>query len=401
MIVKETYDINHKTASDDALLMLPDAGPLTPSNLFVCTYGAKLGNLKIDFIKLTKIMCENPSDCLLAVNGNFGHAAQRGYERYIKTTKPPAKKNIIARGRPRKAQGDVTCFNSAVEPVIRINHPGIKAGKVYKVKCFPTTGETQIPGVVCPDLSDGQQVLDVFVEYLNKLGVPLNESPADAAASVDAAADAASAASVAAPDSAADAAYPVYIHSQQPKMMNYKFRIIRRSPRILINLRALTEYMRILESTKATIHNSEGITTDTFRNWPALVLPPFNIRETKPPTDDVKVSFKFQTETGRPRINIFQEGKINILGAKSFESADAIYQYFTNLFTANWSRLICLQPRRDCERIQQFIPQYVPPVLPHIAQDDIDAFFDKYFGDDKKNAISNIMADLDNWSDDE
>lgn len=388
-VIKEVFDINHKILDDRTLLIPPQEGPLTPLTLFVCTYVAKLNNLKIDFIELTKKMCENPHGCLLAINSNFGHAAQRGYENYIKTPKPPAKKHILARGRTRKAQGDNTCFNSAIEPIIRISYPGIKEGKIYKVKCFPTTGETQIPGVICSDLSDGRAVLDVFVNYLNELGVVLYNDGTAASSEIP---------------------RQVYIHSQQPKMLNYKFRIIRRSPRILINLRSLTDYMRILENTKATSKKVGDLSLTMFDKWPMVILPPYSVRETKPPTDDVKVSFRFETETRAPRINIFQEGKINILGADSVEFAENIYQYFIDLFRANWSRLVCLQPRRDSEKIKikYVIPEYVRPPLPTMTDEELDDALDEYFAEDEYFAKDSelpinlrIMAHIDEWSDDE
>ena len=38
--------------------------------------------------------------------------------------------------------------------------------------------------------------------------------------------------------------------------------------------------------------------------------------------------------------------------ADSAESARNIYEFFVQLFTANWAKLVCLQPRRDLERRQ-------------------------------------------------
>jgi hypothetical protein len=320
---KEVYCIpDHRLQDDSALLALPPQGPLTALTLFVCTYVAKLGNLHIGFVELTAIMCVNPHGPLVAINSNFGHACQPGNEHLLKTPKPPPERRAPMRGRARKGQGDTTCFNSAVEPILAIDHPGINDDKIYKVKCFPTTGETQVPGVICPDLSDGRAVLDSFVAYLNTLGV-------------------------------GDSGLEVTIVSQQPKMMNYKFRVLRSSPRILVNLHAFAMYMQILELTKAT---AETPLTEAqaarFAGWPVVVLPPYPVRETKPPTDDVKVSFRFRGADRAPRINVFQEGKINILGADSAESAQNIYEFFVRLFTENWTKLICLQPRRDLERRQ-------------------------------------------------
>jgi hypothetical protein len=123
------------------------------------------------------------------------------------------------------------------------------------------------------------------------------------------------------------------------------------------------------------------------------VPPPFIIRETKPPTDDVKMSFRFTGKDRFPRVNVFQEGKINILGADTFIAAEKIYHYFEQLFTANWPALVCLQPRRDNERRELTSALRAPPTpaptvlnalseleraLVEIADEDIDALITEY-----------------------
>lgn len=341
---KEVFLPEHKWLEDAALLAPPARGPLTPLSLFVCTYVAKLGNLHIGFMELTALMCADPHGPLIAINSNFGHACQPGNEHLLKAPKPPPERRVPARGRARKVQGDGTCFNSAVEPILAVDHPGISDDKIYKVKCFPTTGETQVPGVICPDLSDGRAVLDAFVAYLNELGVG-DEEPEAAPAGEE------EHIGVGAP--APRRRLEITVISEQPKMLNYKFRVNRNSPRVLVNLRALATYMHSLELTKAV----EGTPlTDAqaarFVGWPVVLLPPYPVRETKPPIDDVKVSFRFRGADRAPRINIFQEGKINILGADSVESARKIYDFFIQLFTDDWAMLVCLQPRHDLERRQ-------------------------------------------------
>jgi hypothetical protein len=156
--------------------------------------------------------------------------------------------------------------------------------------------------------------------------------------------------------------------------------VIRNSPRILVDLRALATYMRNLELAKAI----EGTPLSEIQcarfevdNWPMILLPPYLVRETKPPTDDVKVSFRFKGENRAPLINIFQEGKINILGAYSTEFAEKVYAFFTQLFTANWSKLVCLQPRRDLERRQRaraapkVPPRPAPPPVVKLSDADV------------------------------
>lgn len=328
------YAPNHGTL-DDATLLLPPPAPFTPRVLFLCTYVAKLANLKMNFIDMTTVLCRDPHGVLVAFNSNFGHACQPGYERYIKAPKPPAARPTPARGRARKVQGDGTCFNSATEPVLEVEHPGTRAGKVYKVKCFPSTGETQVPGVLCPDLSDGRVVLAAFVAYLNeyKLG--------------------------------AEPETPITITCEAPNMLDYKFKLIRSTPRMLIDLAALTRYLGGLELAARGARGAPlaaEAAARLFDGWPAVVHPPYPVRETKPSTDDVKVSFRLQGETRTPRINVFQSGKVNILGADSLVMAERIYDFFVDLFSANWARLVCLRPRCDLERLRA--PRRPPPPPP-------------------------------------
>jgi len=275
--------------------------------LFVCTYVAKLGNIKISFEKLTHTLCENLFGNIIAINSNYGHMSQKGYEQFLK--KPKINSNLYLRNRSRKMQGDGTCFNSAIEPVIKLDSS--KEGKYYYIKCFPTTGETQIPGVINEDFSDGHEVLVLFVNYLNSLKVGNDNSI-------------------------------IFIEYEGPKMLNYKFRLNRSSDRILINLISFSKYLQFLE-----IHKTDENLTYILEDW-VMIYPPYTIKEIKSSVDDIKVSFRIQTSEKRsPRINIFQEGKINILGADSIESAREIYKFLTNLFKYNWTKLINIKPEKD------------------------------------------------------
>lgn len=274
--------------------------------LFVCTYVAKLGNININFEELTHKLINNLHGNILAINSNYGHASQIEYGHFIKSPKINNKNNN-KKGRSRKIQGDGTCFNSAIEPVIKLNNS--TKDKFYFIKCFPTTGETQIPGVIKPDFSDGHDVLVTFINYLNNLNIGIKEN---------------------------NITKQIYIHSEGPKMLNYKFKLNRDNDRILINMIRLAEYLFMLEQNENNIE--PWIKVDT----------PFELKEVKSPVDDIKVSFRFQTSFKRaPRINIFQEGKINILGSESVESAVLIYSFLTNVFKQNWNKLISIKPEKD------------------------------------------------------
>ena len=323
---KEVFSSDHQQRPDSILLILPEA-ILTPMVLFVCTYVARLGGLEIPLKEFTDLLCANINGPVVAFNSNFGHACQPGSEHLLKsrTTKRPP-----VRGRERKVQGDGTCFNSAGEPIISINPD---SDKIYKVKVFSTTGETQVPGVIREDLSDGHEVLVALVAFLNSLpavdGVMRRQ---------------------------------VTIISEQPKMLNYKFRVIRTSPRILVCLRRLTTYMRALESTKLVEGGAPltEVQAALFAGF-AIIPPPYPVRETKPATDDVKVSFRFSGPSRAPRVNIFQEGKVNILGADSVEVSERIYTFLLKLIKANPNTLICLQPLPDHVRRRMAAPSAAAP----------------------------------------
>jgi hypothetical protein len=365
--VREAFLADHRWLDDERLLAPPAGGPFTPLTLFTCTYVTQYANLHMDFVELSRLMCANTRGCVLVVNSNFGHAAQPGYEAYIKTPRPPKPRPAPARSRARKVQGDGTCFNSAVETLIAIppgvQYPAPLAGKPgYFVKCFPSTGETQVPGVICADLRDGAAVLENFVAYLNELGVgsllpaprPSPGKPPPPAAQ--------------APAAPAQAPAPVLFTGGRPTMLDYKFRLHRSSPRILVNLRVFAAYLRRLEVAKLVEGDRcPDAYAAAFRGWPEALLPPFAVRETKPPDDDGNVSFHFECGARAPRVNVFPSGKVNVLGAATVESAERMYVYFVRLFTANWAVLVCLKPRRDAERLRPCprprlpAPELAPP----------------------------------------
>jgi hypothetical protein len=310
--VPELFLPRHGNLSDSCLLEMPKQDRLSPLTLFVCTYAAMLGNLHYGFKELAHLMCENLDGCVLAVNSNYDSAVRPQYEHVRKVKKIKPERETPSRNRVRKGQGNGTCFNSTVEAVVKIDHEGLAPDKVYYVKCFSTTGETQVPGVVCPDLSDGHVVLEAFVAYLNHLKV------GDCGGQKQ-----------------------ITIEIETPIMLNYKFRVFRTSPRIILDLKFIAHYLK----TGAA----------------PTITPPFPIRELKYEIGAIKLSFRFRSETANtilakkrkkpcaPKINIFQSGKINVLGAISHPMVEVIYGYFQELFAVHWSQLVCLTPKNDEE----------------------------------------------------
>jgi hypothetical protein len=129
-----------------------------------------------------------------ALNCNYGHKAQPGFERFLKVPArrhPPAHAGAPgeqglapANVRLRKLQGDGTCFNSAVEAIVipgpeDMPPPAVRdllaahPDKHYAVKSFPTTGKTQVPGVLLVGLEDGAFIARLWARYLTQAGVGL------------------------------------------------------------------------------------------------------------------------------------------------------------------------------------------------------------------------------------
>lgn len=339
---------NHGRLADDVLTKA--SGELTEPVMFVATFEAKLNNISIPMHDaIDMIDCRYP---IVAINCNFGHKCLEGYERYLKT-KPG--KTIGT----RKGQGDRTCFNSALEPVYIPDRADLPPSKVYYPKLFPSTGEVQVPGSLMPDMSDSMEAVNVLVDLLNYHGLGNADEHGDP--------------------------MPITIKTARPNMINFKFRIKRASPRILLDLYSLGAYFEVLEKRKIVVGNvlrgdEADKVLDDLPHGTTLIPPPFVIRETKPPIEDVKLTFKFR----RIRIKIFMRGKINILGADSFESANKIHQYMSELLRTNHSKFIRIQPKSDSEHrtknqtgndtSDKIVPALVPiaPPVYRLTDNDID-----------------------------
>lgn len=257
---------------------------LSPLHIFLCTYGARLSNIQIPHSELTKMLV--PSGDIKAINSNFGHSAQPGYEAYLKRATPrPAGPHIPGR-RVRRGEGDRTCFNSAIEPVIVLDE---NSKKHYALKCFSTTGQIQVPGVVDPQLADGRAVVARWADFLTAQGIG-----------------------------------DVKVLSEGPIMINYNFRVRLPDDRHIIELDAL---VRLLKSVKD---------------------PPFPIREVIKAKNTQKMSAKFVVSESRiTRLNTFVSCKVNLLGARNQQDGETIYRFMAELFERHWPELICTLPEPD------------------------------------------------------
>jgi len=287
--------------------------------MFTCTFEALTGNISRSHEELTSLLgpiVAAGKGPVKALNSNFGHYCQNGYERFLKRSKiaakPRGRQGPVPAARQRKPQGDATCFNSALELTI-VPGPndsppaGVRAvleanpGKYYAVKSFPTTGQTQVPGVVCPNLSDGSFVVALWARFLTEAGV------------------------------GADPGLPVAVVEERPIMVNFKFHLLCQSERVVLGLARIVQH---LETAKET---GDGL--------------PFPIREIKHPQDGQNMSFKFvcpaRGGTKKVRVNIFYRGKVNILGACDFESPQKIYGFLSSLVCTRWDELVGLKPLPD------------------------------------------------------
>jgi len=314
-------------AQEDAALLEPR--PFSPLELFVCSFHATLSGLEHpSFSDACKLFCgRGAHGCVLAVNTNFAQACQPGFEHLLK----PALSTLghTSSGRPRKLQGEGrcmgTCFNSAIEATVRIDIGAFKAAapacpyrrrippnKVYRVQCFPTTGATQISGVLCVDLSDAQAVLDVWVAHLNAIGF-------------------------------GSSAAPVALARVTPVMRNYKATLAFPSPRLIVDIDAVAEYFSAIEDAAASCREEDR--------------PPVPVRRVKSLADEIKTSFYYveaavgdakeaKAKAREPLLEIFPSGKVNILGAKSPLFVVRVYEYLCRVFLKNWAAFVRLKPRR-------------------------------------------------------
>lgn len=270
----------------------------TQPELFVCTLTAILNGPSSSVKELTDKFENRCTGSLKAVDSNFGHHSQPGFSHLIKQSKKNNKSDRKKENKPRvikkprQTQGDGTCFQSMTE--FNFNLGG---DKEYKVKLFPTTLHVQIPGVILSDLSDGYLVIQELVNCLNNL------------------------------PSTNDEKFEIGI--VKPNMLNYKFRIRLPNTRVIINLNSLSKYLMNLERLKIVI----GDDVTNIEGWDHIVLCQYVIHSTKPPVGVTRVSFRIKAPNNRnPMVNIFQSGKVNILGGDSEDSRDIIYGFVSELF---------------------------------------------------------------------
>lgn len=348
-------------SDDEALLLERAAPPFSPIVMFVCTFEAVINNINRTHEDLIGVL--EPRGAIKALNCNFGHKVLPGFERFEK--RPKSKQAPGARAeprgrligssrrrlapanvRPRKPQGDATCFNSALEvtiipgpednpPPAVLEYFARNPNKHYAVKSFPTTGKTQVPGVVCDGLVDGTFIAQRWAKYLTESGV------------------------------AEDPSLPITVVEERPIMLNFKFFLYRASERVILNLSAIAHHLEVVKESGEAL--------------------PYPVREIKHVQDGQNISFKFVSPAGKKvRVNMFFRGKVNILGAAEFETPRAIYNYLSVLIYDRWGEFINIQPLPDRIRCGRAAAKSAPekaaspahlaiPAESIIADDDLDA----------------------------
>lgn len=221
-----------------------------------------------------------PQGSILAFNTNFIHKAQPDYEKYLKKPKEPKLKT--SGNGYRKQQGDGSCFQSCIEFTVKINHPDIPNDKVYKSKLYSRSGEVQIHGIILSDYSDGFLVIETLASFLNTN----------------------------------------ILVSGYPMMLNYKCNVTFNNTQEMLDLQNICDYINESESSNL----------------------PYPLLETHLAIDGSQsLAIRFKIGEKYQRISIWRSGKINIIGAKSQESVEKIYNYL-NMIIPNF---IIMAPVKD------------------------------------------------------
>jgi|688.fasta_scaffold250959_2 hypothetical protein len=255
---------------------------------------------------------------IVAINSNFINYSLIGYESLLKRSddseqdpaddkapKRAKKPKKVKKKSSRARQGNGSSFNSSVQLDVKIMKLNIKP---YILKCFPQTGYVQITGVKHEDMSDAKKVIiSVVQELLHIKGV------VDPIIDVDA-----------------------IFSSIKIGLINYKFNIIMKNKKILLDAHKINYYLGLGE----------------------LFIPNAKIILKSLEACDNKVIFKVQFDDAvigkRTQITtkIYYSGKINITGVKYPHHSDIIYEFLYNFFDIYWYDVVALKMRTDAELLQ-------------------------------------------------
>lgn len=236
------------------------------------------------------------------IKNNFGEKVYPGYVQPVKKKKSNrGRKKKPPKARKRKRQGTGECFNSQTTFVMPSPDTVVKGGivpsdaTIYKFKVF-RTGKIQLPGL------DDTMVIDNIITLIDRLIILLNFHLHTCEN---------------------DALKLTRLINLNPVMKNYKFRVKKPDDTWIVDLAELRQMLK----------KHMTVTTN-----PKI----FDIKYTR---QEAKLSVRFSTPVhGNPkkcvRVNIFQSGKINILGGLKKDTTDAICDFLNTLFTENKNVLL-------------------------------------------------------------
>jgi hypothetical protein len=229
--------------------------------LFTCTMGCHISE-KLPLEATSKMFHDNLKLPIVAMHSNYFHHVLPGYAEQEKKKKKTVEYPTSLKQKTRKKQGDGTCFGSAIEPAVL--HP--VDGGIYRMRYFPSSGVIQVTGVHKEDLSDGKIVIELLVQFISELiGKQVS-----------------------------------IVNGFVPVMMNYKFKLLLPSPRVIINLVEFGNYMLSMERNNPKQQElKDSLVND---GW-TLIEPPFNIIETCPPIEITNLKFKVRAIENKIIVN--------------------------------------------------------------------------------------------------
>ena len=197
--------------------------------------------------------------------------------------------------------------------------------KIYYVRCFTASGDTQIPGVVCSDFSDGRQVMKYVATYMNETKVFKTE---------------------------------IKQIDEKFTMRNYKFWMLEESPNLLMRSKRIAEYFSRIEAEKRIADNANSGVPSREHDQSDIhhygqYIDPGNliIKQVKYSNDDNKLSMTFEVRnapadtTSKLLLKVFPHGKFNILGVKQIGGGPELYDYIKRVFNTNWKDFIMMKPK--------------------------------------------------------
>jgi len=304
---KEAFLHNYDKMSDEELKAKHDHF-FTPFNKpTTITYGIAVQNMSFELkimAAIIKIYIEN-SMCtcyitnpeiksgIIAINSNEYNFAKIGYESYIKLPK-------VAKS--RKLQGNGSSFGSCIEFSIILND---MEGKIYKPKCFPQDGKIHLTGVKNVDLSDGREVIQYIITLFDNISKNAQVIEYCITNNITFGTN-------------------FTFTDEKIILINYKLRLIRTCPRILINIKQLQKVFEHYKNLPAPI---DSIKSDNL----------------------TKFTCKLKFDTCTVSIRILISGKIAITASKSEKISKVVYKTLYIIFNEYWNDIIAIRPRNDAD----------------------------------------------------